>query len=164
MNIVYASEWDDIPINVNEFKEKENNKVLQQPEEIDYNVTYRKEIKREQSEHLISPDKLASDRRSGARMNEIEGECIKITPHDISYLPRKYWHLCNNSFLLHGYYNYKYLLLCEKKVDNERKYLVGVPGMFHQKEQTIAKMFGFTEFEGNGGTDTMKFGYWCTYL
>ena len=69
MNIVYASEWDDIPINVNEFKEKENNKVLQQPEEIDYNVTYRKEIKREQSEHLISSDKLASDRRSGARMD-----------------------------------------------------------------------------------------------
>lgn len=49
------------------------------------------------------------------RVNEINGECIKITPHDISYLPKKYWHLCNNSFLLHGFYNYKYLLLCEKR-------------------------------------------------
>lgn len=103
------------------------------------------------------------------RVNEINGECIKITPHDISYLPKKYWHLCNNSFLLHGFYNYKYLLLCEKKMDSGKKYLVGVPGMFHQKEQVIARMFGFTEFECNNetnryGNKAMKFGYWCMYL
>jgi hypothetical protein len=103
------------------------------------------------------------------RVNEINGECIKITPHDISYLPKKYWHLCNNSFLLHGFYNYKYLLLCEKKMDSGKKYLVGVPGMFHQKEQVIARMFGFTEFECNNATNrygnkAMKFGYWCMYL
>ena len=103
------------------------------------------------------------------RVNEINGECIKITPHDISYLPKKYWHLCNNSFLLHGFYNYKYLLLCEKKIDSGKKYLVGVPGMFHQKEQVIARMFGFTEFECNNATNrygnkAMKFGYWCMYL
>ena len=103
------------------------------------------------------------------RVNEINGECIKITPHDISYLPKKYWHLCNNSFLLHGFYNYKYLLLCEKKMDSGKKYLVGVPGMFHQKEQVIARMFGFTEFECNNATNrygntAMNFGYWCMYL
>lgn len=103
------------------------------------------------------------------RVNEINGECIKITPHDISYLPKKYWHLCNNSFLLHGFYNYKYLLLCEKKMDSGKKYLIGVPGMFHQKEQVIARMFGFTEFECNNATNrygnkAMKFGYWCMYL
>lgn len=103
------------------------------------------------------------------RVNEINGECIKNTPHDISYLPKKYWHLCNNSFLLHGFYNYKYLLLCEKKMDSGKKYLVGVPGMFHQKEQVIARMFGFTEFECNNATNrygnkAMKFGYWCMYL
>ena len=103
------------------------------------------------------------------RVNEINGECIKITPHDISYLPKKYWHLCNNSFLLHGFYNYKYLLLCEKKMDSGKKYLVGVPGMFHQKEQVIARMFGFTELECNNATNrygntAMNFGYWCMYL
>ncbi len=103
------------------------------------------------------------------RVNEINGECIKITPHDISYLPKKYWHLCNNSFLLHGFHNYKYLLLCEKKMDSGKKYLVGVPGVFHQKEQVIARMFGFTEFECNNsmnrqGNRAMRFGYWCMYL
>ncbi len=98
------------------------------------------------------------------RLNEIDGECIKITPHDISYLPKKYWTLCNNSFMLHGYYNYRYLILCEKVVNGTRRYLIGVPGLYHQKEQTIARMFGFTEFEGNKGNGTMNFGYWCMYL
>lgn len=98
------------------------------------------------------------------RVNEIDGECIKITPHDISYLPKKYWSLCNNSFLLHGFYNYKYLLLCEKAVDGEKKYMICVPGLFHQKEQKVAGMFGFTEFEGDKSKDVMNFGYWCMYL
>ncbi len=98
------------------------------------------------------------------RLNEIDGECIKITPHDISYLPKKYWQLCNNSFMLHGFYNYRYLILCEKIVDGTKRYLIGVPGLYHQREQTMARMFGFTEFEGNKRNGTMNFGYWCMYL
>ena len=98
------------------------------------------------------------------RLNEIDGECIKITPHDISYLPKKYWQLCNNSFMLHGYYNYRYLILCEKIMNGTKRYLIGVPGLYHQKEQTMARMFGFTEFEGNRRNGTMNFGYWCMYL
>lgn len=98
------------------------------------------------------------------KINEIDGECIKITPHDISYLPKKYWHLCNNSFLLHGFYNYKYLILCEKRINDVQKHMICVPGMFHNKEQTMARMFGFTEFEGGQQNGRMKFGYWCMYL
>lgn len=98
------------------------------------------------------------------KVDEINGECIKITPHDISYLPKTYWHLCNNSFLLHGFYNYKYLLLCEKTIDNVKRYMICVPGMFHNKEQAMARMFGFTEFEGGQQSGRMNFGYWCMYL
>lgn len=98
------------------------------------------------------------------KVDEINGECIKITPHDISYLPKKYWHLCNNSFLLHGFYNYKYLLLCEKTMDDAKRYMICVPGMFHNKEQSMARMFGFTEFEGGQQNGRMNFGYWCMYL
>lgn len=98
------------------------------------------------------------------KVSEIDGDCIKITPHDLSYLPKRYWNLCNNSFLLHGYYNYKYLLLCEKNLEKGKRYAIGVPGLFHQKEQMIARMFGFTEFEGSKQNDSMNFGYWCIYL
>ena len=38
----------------------------------------------------------------------------KITRAELSTLPRKFWSLANNSFLLHGYYNYNHLLLVEE--------------------------------------------------
>lgn len=98
------------------------------------------------------------------RVSEIDGECVKISPHDISYLPKKYWSLCNNSFLLHGYYSYKYLLLCEKEEMGTKKYLICVPGLYHPKEQKVARMFGFTEFLGDKDKNIMNFGYWCMYL
>lgn len=94
----------------------------------------------------------------------IKGECIKITPHDISYLPRKYWNLSNNSFMLHGFYSYKYLLLCENVTENGLRYMIGVPGMFHPKEQAMARMYGFTEFELENDSETDNFGYWCMCL
>lgn len=98
------------------------------------------------------------------KVDEIDGECVKITPHDISYLPKRYWHLCNNSFLLHGYYSYKYLLLCKKNTV-EDSYMICVPGMFHNKEQVMAQMFGFDMFEcGGAERETMRFGYWCMNL
>src|SRR5574344_553516 len=88
----------------------------------------------------------------------IKGECIRITPHDISYLPSKYWNLSNNSFMLHGFYSYKYLLLCENVTENGKRYMIGVPGMFHPKEQAMARMYGFTEFELENNSETDNFG------
>ena len=66
--------------------------------------------------------------------------------------------------MLHGFYNYKYLIMCEKKIGEKIRYMIGVPGLFHPKEQMIARMFGFTEFEGNNRSEAMNFGYWCMYL
>lgn len=37
--------------------------------------------------------------------------CIKIELKDLRELPRKYWYLGNNSFLLHGFFNYRYLVI-----------------------------------------------------
>ena len=38
-------------------------------------------------------------------------ECVRIELKDLRELPRKYWYLGNNSFLLHGFFNYRYLVL-----------------------------------------------------
>lgn len=43
-----------------------------------------------------------------------------------------------NSFLLHGFYNYKHLIATEK--------LLGVPGNYYDKERQVAAMFGFHGF------------------
>lgn len=91
----------------------------------------------------------------------------KIQRQDLSRLPRKEWRIANNSFLLHGFYNYHHLLYIEE----EDKTWIGVPGIFHEKEKTAAEAFGFPEFrriadvkvelskeEQNTYED---FGYWC---
>ena len=59
--------------------------------------------------------------------------CIKIELKDIRELPRKYWYLGNNSFLLHGFFNYRYLVLGKIEEDNEDKWFLGVPGIYQNQ-------------------------------
>ncbi|MCI8797758.1 MAG: hypothetical protein HFG89_13100 [Dorea sp.] len=94
-------------------------------------------------------------------------QCTKIQRNDIARLPRCEWKWANNSFLLHGYYNYHHLAL----IHEGNRFLLGVPGIYHPQEAKAASVFGFTEFipvrdmevdltdeEGNGRD---QFGYWC---
>lgn len=94
----------------------------------------------------------------------------KISRQDISRFPRKEWRIANNSFLLHGYHNYHHLLYIEE----EGKTWLGVPGVFHEKEEVAAKAFGFPEFrrltdadlklEENEKNTYEDFGYWCRQI
>jgi hypothetical protein len=94
--------------------------------------------------------------------------CIKITPQDIGKLPMEVWMLGNNSFLLHGYYNYRYLILAKRKdeIGGNSHYIVGVPGIFQNREKFMAAMFGFDQFitEKKREQKTGEFGYWCRKL
>ncbi|RDU23478.1 DUF6128 domain-containing protein [Anaerosacchariphilus polymeriproducens] len=92
-------------------------------------------------------------------------ECQKIEPRDLRILPEKEWILGKNSFLLHGYYNYRYLLY--GKVNNGSTYtFLGVPGVFHNQEKFMANLFGFSEFEPakKEKIKTGKFGYWIRII
>ncbi len=90
---------------------------------------------------------------------------LAIKPQDIGLLPREIWVYGNNSFLLHGYYNYRYLILA--RLENPRgtpRYLLGIPGHYYSNEKYMANMFGFPHFvlskkqpSGDG-----RFGYWYT--
>lgn len=94
----------------------------------------------------------------------------KIARQDISRFPRKEWRIANNSFLLHGYHNYHHLLYIEE----DGKVWLGVPGIFHEKEQVAARSFGFPEFrrltdadlklEENEKNTYEDFGYWCRQI
>ncbi len=85
-------------------------------------------------------------------------EFIKIKPEDFVILRQEYQGLVRNSFLLHGYYNYRYILL-GKYPD---KYYIGVPGIMHEQERMAAAMFGFIGFERAVETEEEKknFGYY----
>lgn len=74
-------------------------------------------------------------------------EYFRITVEDIYRLQEEYHVLRNNQFLLHGYYNYKYLILGKKQMDS-KEYWLGVPGIYHEREKMAARMYGFEKFEG----------------
>lgn len=81
---------------------------------------------------------------------------VKIEPGDFIILQSKYQHLVNNSFLLHGFYNYRYVIL-----GREDDYYLGVPGVYYKREKMVALMFGFEAFECEDGVaEEGKFGYY----
>ena len=94
----------------------------------------------------------------------------KIQRQELSRLPRKEWRIANNSFLLHGFYNYHHLLYMEENGN----VWIGVPGIFHEKEQEAARVFGFPEFRRLTNNEIPleekerniyeDFGYWCRQI
>lgn len=100
---------------------------------------------------------------------------VKIAPKDFIILSSSCQHLVNNSFLLHGFYNYRYVILgrgelSPREVSSEgyaasaseaEDYLLGVPGVFYEREKMVALMFGFEAFECEGGDPKPgDFGYY----
>ena len=94
----------------------------------------------------------------------------KITHAEISTLPRRFWPLANNSFLLHGCHNYHHLLLIKEK---DHLWL-GVPGLYDPREAHVANLFGFPQFTSSYISileltedeceNSESFGHWCRYL
>ena len=103
----------------------------------------------------------------GMRMYPFEDDemraCVRLEPQDIGRLPMQYWRLAGNSFLLHGYYSYRHLIMAQK---NDGTYILGIPGINYERENFMAQMFGFHKFKPvrahiqPGGA----FGYWYTEL
>ena len=94
-------------------------------------------------------------------------EILVIKPQDIGLLPRENWVYGNNSFLLHGYYNYRYLILARLGKPGERgRYILGVPGHYGNNEKYMAAMFGFERFVRSTRQPPRdsRFGYWYTDL
>lgn len=107
---------------------------------------------REAAERIAEPqvqtlwDRLAATNETMCPFGT-ETEYYRIALEDIYRLKEEYHVLRNNQFLLHGYYNYHYLIL-GKKTDEEEKYWLGVPGIYHEREKMAARMYGFEKFEG----------------
>lgn len=68
---------------------------------------------------------------------------IQIELSDLRELPKKYWYLGNNSFLLHGFFNYRHLLVGKLP---DGTWFLGVPGIYERQERVMASIFGFPGF------------------
>lgn len=92
---------------------------------------------------------------------------IHIELRDIRELPKSYWYLGNNSFLLHGFFSYRYLLLGKRMTEGREAFFLGVPGVLQNQERVMAALFGFAEFLPENGAEVSQenrqevFGYWC---
>lgn len=80
-------------------------------------------------------------------------EVLRISIQDIGRLPREYWHLGGNDFLLNGYYAHRHLILA--KDIQEDLYFIGVPGDSMNQDYRVAEMFGFRQYR-----PAEKLGYW----
>lgn len=90
---------------------------------------------------------------------------LRIRPGDIGRLPKENWPMANNSFMLHGFFQYRYILLLRipaQTEEYEERYMIAVPGIYSQMDNYLADMFGFHEFLGSPkqGSENGKFGYW----
>lgn len=99
-----------------------------------------------------------------------EAECVQIELRHLRELPRRYWYLGNNSFLLHGFFNYQYLVVGKT---GEGRWFIGVPGVYQRQECVMAVIFGFPDFmvmAFDGGENEKsneplnRFGCWIRYV
>lgn len=102
-----------------------------------------------------------------------EAVCVQLELKDLRELPRKYWYLGNNSFLLHGFFNYRYLAVGKTA---EGRWFIGVPGIYQRQERVMAAIFGFPEFMQAVSEDGLEikmpatgepinhFGCWFRYI
>ena len=88
--------------------------------------------------------------------------CAKIELKDIRELPKRYWYLGNNSFLLHGFFNYHYLVIGKIEEEEENRWFIGVPGIYQNQERVMAIIFGFPEFLPE--PEENRFGYWYRFI
>lgn len=91
---------------------------------------------------------------------------VQLELKNLHLLPKSYWHLGNNSFLLHGFFNYHHLILGRKKDAQSCQWFLGVPGVFQNPERVMATLFGFPEFHSTSESNikTGQFGYWIRPL
>ena len=148
--------------------EETENLEEEQPEKKEQETVEESSEKKEQEtvEELPEKKDLRKDDRD-IDLQNFRRQIMKIQRGEISILPRCEWKLANNNFLLHGYYNYRHLVL----IDEGNQLKLGVPGIYHEREARAAATFGFPEFiaeadvnvtlEPQERNENQQFGYWC---
>ena len=143
--------------------EETENLEEEQPEKKEQETVEESSEKKEQETVEESSEKkdLKKDDRD-IDLQNFRRQIMKIQRGEISILPRCEWKLANNNFLLHGYYNYRHLVL----IDEGNQLKLGVPGIYEKPEEMMAKLFGFTEFVDEKTHSESQsegaFGYWLS--
>ena len=89
-------------------------------------------------------------------------DVVEINPDDIDKMPNTNWHLKNNSFVNHGYFNFRHLIAGKMHTGDGDAFFMGVPGIYSRRERAVAGMYGFNRFKFSMRSDMRlnQFGYW----
>ena len=138
----------------NENVKNDNVQKNMQNSNVQNNITHNSSLKeKENDENILG--------------KENNGSIKRIDLADIKKLPKKNWYLCNNSFLLHGFFAYHYLVIKQVEKDGIKKLYLGVPGVYERPEKAMALLFGFPEFDAKNSNQPEpigEFGYWYCLL
>lgn len=165
----YAAVWNDDVVNVCRMEMWKMEEDSVQGEEPECKKGLAQDEEPECKKETLQDEESESGKLEGDLEKEacLGGKVRKIQRKDMVCLPRCEWRHANNSFLIHGYYNYHHLILTVR--DDRLK--LGVPGVYHPQEEKAAESFGFPEFipaeeldlklTDEEKNDREKFGYWC---
>ena len=140
-----ATRWDDEPLDPEKFTVHDNQESV--------DAVRSQEIRAEEQD-------LPENFEETEAVSEPEPAFRTADPADLLAYGAWGRRLVNNSFLLHGYCSYRYLILGRNISDNS--FFVGIPGIFHPREKMMAGMFGFSQFQmsRNGKLRQGEFGYY----
>lgn len=138
--------------------QNKNGKDAKTQEETIYTISDEKiqeEIKQEEIEQFYEEqecDKWEQIKKKYPILYPFKGQgpYVSIKPVDLQLLKSSYHNLNNNTFLMHGFYRYRHMILGEYSMDKGTFFYIGVPGEFVKKEQSTAAMCGFEGYEHSG--------------
>ena len=148
-----ATRWDDELLNLENF-------TLHDDQMAEETVCMQEVLPEENAPEI--PENPEADSENPMDGAETEAEFRTAEPADLLVYGSWGRRLVNNSFLLHGYYNYGHLLF---GMEDGMEFL-GVPGEFCLQEKMMAALFGFPEFRtiDTFERETGNTGYWLRRL
>ena len=174
----YGSQWDNGEIHKEEIEMQAAEEPSLQTEEVPMHHIFPEQISMEEGIQERSTQEKGTGEKEASIwehwenlkqkmtiLHPFEGEnitCVHMELQDLRELPQKYWYLGNNSFLLHGFFNYRYLFFGEQVTPEGRELFLAVPGVYQKPEKVMAAIFGFPQFRTEKPCRQLEgtFGYW----
>ncbi len=168
--LFYGSCWDDRELSEDLFEEKEEEEKTREE-----SVSKEEEIEIIEALEIENQDDIAKkeETKNKEQVREREGEdakkeatsvmgefpgieinnpeklihAVRIHMKDIPKLPPSEWKLADNAFLKQSYETEGHLLLGKIQLLNENEvWVLGVPGVYDNREKYLAEIFGFTDY------------------
>lgn len=147
----------------NKEEEKKNEESIVLSSELSEDSETEQEKCGQKSEAASVPESILQKRRTFTPFSDEElTVCVQMMPCDLTRLQQDAWQVGRSSFLQHGFYQYRHLLLGKTK---DGAYVIGVPGIQNPQEQYMAGLFGYQQFRPAPAVGCgQDFGYWCRQI